>query len=409
MRTVPELVFLNCCHLAARDAQTTLGALRPRRLRRQHRRGADRDRRALRRRCRLGGRGRAGARCSRPRFYDALLRRRPLHRCGRGGARGGMACQRRRQHLGRLPVLRRPGLDLATRPRRRAAGRRFTGRRIRRRVVGAGARARARDDLDPAALRRRRDAERRLAARRSATRSATSSRAFAPLWGGMGAVAEAFGLAFADARDLDKAIDWYRAAVAAADGSASFKAAEQLGNQLARRGEANLDLAVGRRDVEAAIEQLGRLVAMQPTAEREALARLGLQAAGDDRRAHRGEGPRGAAARRRGKADAPSGERLEALRAMALHYGNAERLARASDADEPVLSGQERDQRRAARWPSSSAGRPSSPPTGSRRCANRWRARRPNGPTSGRSSARSSCALLDARWRRSHWPPVAGA
>ena len=30
---------------------------------------------------------------------------------------------------------------------------------------------------------------------------------------------------------------------------------------------------------------------------------------------------------------APSGERLAALRAMALHYGNAERLARAADAD----------------------------------------------------------------------------
>src|SRR6185436_4797885 len=33
---------------------------------------------------------------------------------------------------------------------------------------------------------------------------------FAALWGRMGAVAEAFGLAYADARDVDKAIDWYR-------------------------------------------------------------------------------------------------------------------------------------------------------------------------------------------------------
>ena len=53
-------------------------------------------------------------------------------------------------------------------------------------------------------------------------------------WGGMGAVAEAFGVACAAARDLDNAVRWYRRAVAANDGSASVKSSEQLANLLAR-------------------------------------------------------------------------------------------------------------------------------------------------------------------------------
>ena len=136
---------------------------------------------------------------------------------------------------------------------------------------------------------------------------------FAPLWGAMGAVAEAFGLAFADARDLDKAVAWYRTAVAAADGSASFRAAEQLGNQLARRGEASADALAGRRDIEEGIAVLSALVAVQTTAERESL----LGAAWKRMVMLEGRGPASVAA----------------LRAMALHYGNAERLARTHDAD----------------------------------------------------------------------------
>ena len=87
----------------------------------------------------------------------------------------------------------------------------------------------------------------------------------------MGAVAEAFGLAYADARDADKAIEWYRTAVHADDGSASFKAAEELGNQLARRGESRSDAVAARRDIDEAIARLAKLVEIQPTVEREAL------------------------------------------------------------------------------------------------------------------------------------------
>ncbi|MEO8524790.1 MAG: CHAT domain-containing protein [Caldimonas sp.] len=156
---------------------------------------------------------------------------------------------------------------------------------------------------------------------------------FAPLWGGMGAVAEAFGLAFADVRDLDKAIDWYRAAVRADDGSASFRAAEQLGDQLARRGEASADAVRGRHDVEEAIDRLKRLVEMQPTIEREALLgsaykRLVMI----EGRAADHASPVTDKGRRR-RAAAASSDRLSALRAMAFHYGNAERMARQSNAD----------------------------------------------------------------------------
>ena len=90
---------------------------------------------------------------------------------------------------------------------------------------------------------------------------------FGLLWGDMGAVAEAFGVAYASVKATDKAIDWYRKAVDAQDGSASMRAADQLGNLLVRRA-AKLHDADGIR---AGITQLEHLFAMQPTIERENL------------------------------------------------------------------------------------------------------------------------------------------
>jgi hypothetical protein len=47
-------------------------------------------------------------------------------------------------------------------------------------------------------------------------------------WGAQGAVAEAFGLAYAEAGDREAARRWYRIAVKAPDGSASMQAARRL-------------------------------------------------------------------------------------------------------------------------------------------------------------------------------------
>jgi hypothetical protein len=101
---------------------------------------------------------------------------------------------------------------------------------------------------------------------------------FAGPWRGMGAVAEAFGLACAEADDVDASIGWYEEALQSNDASASLKTAEQLGNQRARRGWERISkaeppvsdkaIADGRKEVGSALALLQSLVALQPTLER---------------------------------------------------------------------------------------------------------------------------------------------
>jgi CHAT domain-containing protein/pimeloyl-ACP methyl ester carboxylesterase len=94
---------------------------------------------------------------------------------------------------------------------------------------------------------------------------------FAPLWGSMGAVAEAFGVAFAAANEIDRAIVWFRSALDAQDGSASFRAAEQLGNLLVRQAARLDDADKARKGIAAGIQQLEKLAAVQTTIERGAV------------------------------------------------------------------------------------------------------------------------------------------
>ncbi|MDM0084564.1 CHAT domain-containing protein [Variovorax sp. J31P179] len=94
---------------------------------------------------------------------------------------------------------------------------------------------------------------------------------FAPLWGGMGPIAEAFGLAYASVSEIDKAIYWYGVAVDAPDSIASFKVAEQLGNLLVRRAENSRDPELAEADFAAGISLLERLVALRSSAERQSL------------------------------------------------------------------------------------------------------------------------------------------
>ena len=148
---------------------------------------------------------------------------------------------------------------------------------------------------------------------------------FGALWGGMGAVAEAFGLACAEAGDFDAAIAWYERAVQAEDGSASLKSIEQLENlraRLAWQTVAGLApsaaaLKTGRGRIRGAIARLQSLADRQPTVERLSLVGSGFkrlamleQRAGD------------------------AGAAREALDRAAAAYGQAETLAAATASNE---------------------------------------------------------------------------
>jgi CHAT domain-containing protein len=148
---------------------------------------------------------------------------------------------------------------------------------------------------------------------------------FEAQWGGMGAVAEAFGLACAAAKDTERAAAWYRRAIAANDGSASVKAGEQLANLNARlawervaqaagakpRQALDRALAQGRIDIESAIAVLSALVSIAPTMERESLL--------------------GSACKRLAMMEEVAGRgsaQAAAIERMAGHYQRAETLAR---------------------------------------------------------------------------------
>jgi tetratricopeptide (TPR) repeat protein len=139
---------------------------------------------------------------------------------------------------------------------------------------------------------------------------------FAPLWGNMGAVAEAFGVAYAAVKATAKAIEWYAIALDAEDGSATFKAAEQHANLLVRGAEQQGDAA----GIRAGIAQLERLVAVQSTIERESLL--------------------GSAHKRLTMVEERAGHAAPAKAALAAavrHYGAAEALARKAGADTLVF------------------------------------------------------------------------
>ncbi len=121
----------------------------------------------------------------------------------------------------------------------------------------------------------------------SSRRCATSRRVSRALWGGMGAVAEAFGVACADAGDVERRSAWYERALLANDASASLKAREQVG-QSARA--ARLETVARRGAHRAALVQVaGRIrrrhcapaVAGRPAPDRGAAVavRLGVEAA----------------------------------------------------------------------------------------------------------------------------------
>jgi len=99
---------------------------------------------------------------------------------------------------------------------------------------------------------------------------------YAELWGGMGAIAEAYGLAWEAAGETDKAIHWLGLALRANDASASMKTQERHGSLRAQRAWAAAQhaakdtpaLQAGREGLTGALRDLQALSALQPTTER---------------------------------------------------------------------------------------------------------------------------------------------
>ncbi len=275
MRTVPELVFVNCCHLAARSASEVLSGT------------YDRSRFAanvseelieIGVRCVIA----AGwavedepAKIFATTFYDALLRgrrfvdavadaRSAAHAMG-GNTWAAYQC------YGDPDWIFRRGVGDAQHPAPPLADE-FGG------ISSAPALALA---LESLAIKSRYQKASRETQR---PKIRHLEERFAPLWGGMGAVAESFGLAWAETKATAEAIDWYRKALAANDGSASIKAAEQLGNLRARLalevvqrahkqdgGASRAQLEQARSEIKAALATLEGLTQLQPSIERQNL------------------------------------------------------------------------------------------------------------------------------------------
>ncbi|MHA6180487.1 CHAT domain-containing protein [Pseudomonas mohnii] len=107
---------------------------------------------------------------------------------------------------------------------------------------------------------------------------------FAHQWIEMGAVCEAFAQAWAEAGETERAIDWFERAIGANDGGASFKASEQLGDLWARRAWLQVNAAAkqsmqalstvlnsARKQTRDAINLLTRVCKLQPTLVRASL------------------------------------------------------------------------------------------------------------------------------------------
>jgi pimeloyl-ACP methyl ester carboxylesterase len=112
---------------------------------------------------------------------------------------------------------------------------------------------------------------------------------FGPQWEQLGEVAEAFGEAWSALERPEKALEWYDKAVAANDGGASLRAAEQRVNHRVRLAWSEVSRALdpksrdrdpaafeavvrsSRDTIQEAVGLLKNLVALQPTMERESL------------------------------------------------------------------------------------------------------------------------------------------
>ncbi len=345
MRVVPELVFVNCCHLGAGDSDQLL-------------RGADVGRydRAMFAASVAEALIRVGVRCvvaagwaveDEPAlkfakaFYDALLggrrfidavaeAREAAWHCG-GNTWAAYQCYGDPDWtFTRSADTKRPASSPAEE---------FSG------VASAPALMLALETLTiHSRFERRKPAE-------QLKKIAHLSDKFGTLWGDIGEVAAAFGQACDEAGDRAGAIAWYERAIAANDGSASIKSAEQIGDLRARLAWETAVLAheqvqapttsapksgarrtaktpktttagatvraraitQSRAEIESAVALLGALATLSPTVERESIC--------------------GAAWKRKAMLETLAGDAESALAAitnMKAHYARAQELARTS-------------------------------------------------------------------------------
>lgn len=266
MRTVPELVFLNCCHLAARDVQQL---------------GAPQDRAQFAANI-AEELIRAGVRCviaagwaveDRPAevfatsFYTALIAGRMNFMDAVGAARDAAWQANPAGNTWAAyqcygdpawawhPELVTERTPPATEDIASSHGLALALENLRTDIRYAAERgAAAQEDAS--------DTEERRQAQRDRIDQLAAQ--YQQRWGHLGLVAEGFGLAYAEVMERPKAIAWLQRALAAEDGTASLHAAEQLANVRARHGEKTLDVAA----IEAAIQELAALVAAGRSRER---------------------------------------------------------------------------------------------------------------------------------------------
>ena len=275
MRTVPELVFVNCCHLAARSASEVLSGTYDRS---RFAANVSQELIEIGVRCVIA----AGwavedepAKMFATTFYDALLRgrrfvdavadaRSAAHAMG-GNTWAAYQC------YGDPDWIFRRGVGDAQHPTPSLTDE-FAG------LASAPALALALESLAIKSRYQKATKETQRAKIRHLEER------FAPLWGGMGAVAESFGLAWAETKGTAAAIEWYRKALAANDGSASIKSVEQLGNLRARLALEGVEqvlkqngqttgkqLEQARSEIKAALQTLEGLTKLQPSIERQNL------------------------------------------------------------------------------------------------------------------------------------------
>lgn len=146
-----------------------------------------------------------------------------------------------------------------------------------------------------------------------------TEQALEPLRANNGEVAEAFGNAWAKSGNFDKAIQWFERARVAQDGSASLAAVEQLANAKVRRAWQQVEQsgpddkparARARREIAEAMSILDSLLAVGTTAERQSLY--------------------GSAYKRLALIEAAEGnveKEIEAIGKMRDHYAAAEQIA----------------------------------------------------------------------------------